>query len=150
MRKWVFIILPVIFIALFLAIDNLILSSEYSYMNTHRIRPYEFENKASSPPPSSRKDKVNKDNKVTKRNKRIFTPKNNTTFKEEPGSAREPGRDIVPASSHKKQPSRVSSMQTGVASLSSSSENGDEGLSFVMETPPSVFFSLEFINEQIL
>ena len=149
MRKWFFIILPVIFIALFLVIDDLILSSEYSYMNTHRERPFELENKVLFPLPSSLKDKIDKDQGVVaKSDTPIFTPNKNTTFKEERGSSKTIGENITATSASGF--SGVSSIQPGVVSLNLSSEDEDEGLSFVMETPPSVFFSLEFINEQIL
>ncbi|MDE0119717.1 MAG: esterase-like activity of phytase family protein [Bdellovibrionales bacterium] len=118
-------------------------------MNTRRDQPYKLESKFPFPIPSLRKDKADEDKgMVTKSDALLFTSKKNIVIKEEPGSIRQLGQDVIPTSSYKE--SSRAFLQTEAAAFHPSSQDGDLGLSFIMETPPSVFFSLEFINEQIL
>ena len=149
MRQWVFIILPIIFIVLFFVIDSLIFSSEYSYMSTSRSQPYKLEDELPSSPHPSARNTVNEDDSIiSKNNESAFISKNKKVFTGDHNSTKDPRQDMVSTSSYSA--SSDPAVQTRSAPLTLPPGDEDTEVSFIMGASPSIFFSLDFINEQVL
>lgn len=151
MRKWFFIVLPVFIVFLFILIDFLISSGEYSYLSINRDRSYGLnkpsEEGALDPLPVDETNNQSRGGgKTTQNKKSVKTRSTNFSFSS--------SRDVK--SSYSQTSSAGESINSGVvrpkpASLNlSAHESPGSKTSFIAGAPPSVFFSLDFINEQIV
>ena len=151
MRKWIFIILPIGCAIVFLAIDYLVSSTEHSYLNTNN-QPNKLDEQSSplADDFSNRveKDEVHKDKKETIKEKGPIK-KNISGFKSVGGPVR--GAAVRASYSSKGLGIKGNINKPLVLNLPAQKVAlSDNEASFVLGAPPAVFFSLDFVNEQIL
>ena len=153
MRKWFFIVLPVLIVSLFL-IDYLIFSAEHSYQSVEYNRAYKPGKKSDEMSEGSLSvDKTDdKSGKKIRREKKTLVgyvvrkPRPaNLLWGSKLGDSS--AQSIwLPKAKQSGSNARSSSVSLNVPAQ----ESSDSKASFIAGTPPPVFFSLDFINEQVI
>ena len=151
MRKWFFIVLPVAVISVFLVIDYLVSSAEYSYQSTGRDQSHNLDSKSEGTSPHSLSaDKMDSryrsGNGIAQKKQSVNSGRSRSVT---------PVRLDVKASSYSHSSSFSGSVDSGVRPKPVSlklpvHESPDSKASFIAGVPPAVFFSLKFVNEQII
>ncbi len=151
MRKWFFIVLPVLVISLVL-IDYLISSAEHSYQGVKHNQAYKPGKKSEKVPegsPSISKidTKNNKSTRIEKRSSvsagRSDSRSGRMILEGRAGSSSVQSSSLHAGSGSSARPTPVS-LDIPVQ------ENPDSKASFIAGAPPPVSFSLSFVNEQVI
>ena len=158
MRKWIVVVLPITFIATFLAIDYLVSSTEHSYLtpktSSHKLDE-SSESLGDDSSNHSGENTVYKDTtseairekKVKKTNISVFNSASVPFNEEKKAAVRtslySSSEVLSTVSNTHKYPSVLNLPVQKVAS------SGDKA-SFILGGPPALFFSMDFINEQVL
>ena len=155
MRKWFFIVLPVLIISLFL-IDYLISSAEHSYQSVEHNQVYKPGKKSDEISEGSLSvnktddksgEKIKMEKKPSVNAKRALRPVKYLWGYKPGSSSAQSASSWLPkirkSGSKARRPSPVS-LNAPVQ------ESSDSKASFIAGTPPPVFFSLDFVNEQVI
>ena len=145
MRNWIFIILPLCCVFIFLVIDYFISSAELSYLSTNS-QSYNTETelgKTSFPSPVEQKAEPSKSGNT-------ITQATNTKEALSASSQLLKKSERDGSSQLSSYAESAGSAVSNSASLQLPPHQPGFGASFISGAPPSVFFSLKFINEQVL
>lgn len=152
MRKWFFIILPVVVVFVFLVIDYLVFSAEHSYQSRGRPQLYSLKKnqkeKLSGALSITEKDQNKSKNKIAKEGS-IGARKSLSDARLFVSGGEEKKHGLIQTSSSVE--IADSNIDSKSVSLSlPAQKTPTSSASFIAGAPPVVFFSLKFINEQVM
>ena len=153
MRKWFFIVLPITLLFVFLAIDYFISSAEHTYWSMNRRQPLGSDNsvkKLLEPSFLDKEDNQSDSGRDTKANTPLIMRVQKTSHSggNYSRSEEEGGEAFGSFFPSYKEPD--SEARLGLLSLNLPVVEPTPDISFTVGASPFIFFSLKFVNEQVL